>query len=325
MTTKNLLLAAATLVAAPAFAQEDTTATEGHHAVSLTLGTNGADVKLIDTRDSTQIVEGYDTLRLETKRKHITILFEPKPMSSADSLPSLLKELRRKRRSAFTHWGGMDLGLNSFIATDGRFGDGPETNGLALNNWRSRFLAFNVAEWKVEFGSHHAGLLTGLGVEFRNYHFADNTVLTDVADTTWGVPVTDPDFTKNKLRQIGLRVPLMLEFNTKRAPMPTTIEEAVAQRKNGFSNKNNFHLAFGVVGSWYFDTMYKQKYNDEGNEKKLRSKDDFNLLPYNLAATVRIGFGDLTLFAEYSLTTLFKDGGSPELVPVAIGVQLLDF
>ncbi|MEO8066520.1 MAG: hypothetical protein ABI599_02380 [Flavobacteriales bacterium] len=325
MNTKNILLAAAILVAAPAFAQVDTTTTDGHHAVNLTLGSNGADVKLLDLRDSSQVESGYDTLRLETRRKHITILLAPKPMASEDSLPQLLKDLRRQRRNAYSHWGGMDLGFNSFIATDGRIGDGPKTNGLALNSWRSRFIAFNLAEWKIEFGSHHAGLLTGLGIEFRNYHFADNTVLTDVADTTFGAPVAEPDFTKNKLRQIGFRVPVMLEFNTKRAPLPTTLAEAVAMRSEGFSTKGNVHLAFGVVGSLYFDTMYKQKFSDEGSDKKVRSKDNYNLLPYNVAATVRLGVGGLTLFAEYSLTTLFEEGGSPELVPVTIGIQLLDF
>ena len=325
MITKHILLATIILAAAPVFAQEDTSKTEGHHRLEMRLGPNGAHADVIDLRDSSQVGEGYDTLRMETKRKFITVLIEPKPLAKEDSLPHLLKQLRNQRRNTFTHWGGMDLGLNNFITTTGRFGDGPETNGLALNNWRSRFIAFNLAEWKIEFGSHHAGLLTGLGVEFRNYHFADNTVLTDVADTTFGVPVTEPDFTKNKLRQTGLRVPLLLEFNTKRAPMPTTLEGAIAQRKTGFSNKNNFHLAFGVVGSWYFDTMYKQKYSDEGNERKVRSNDNFNLLPYNLAATARIGFGGLTLFTEYSLTQMFESGGSPELVPVTVGIQLLDF
>lgn len=325
MKTKHILLATIILVAAPAFSQEDTSKTEGHHRLDLKLGPNGASAEVIDLRDSSEVGEGYDTLRLETKRKFITVLLAPKPLAKEDSLPTLLKQLRDQRRHTFTHWGGMDLGFNSFLATDGRIGDGPMTNGLALNNWLSRFLAFNLAEWKIEFGSHHAGLLTGLGIEFRNYHFADNTVLTDVADTTFGAPVTEPDFTKNKLRQTGLRVPLLLEFNTKRAPLPTTLEEAVAQRKDGFSNKNNFHLAFGVVGSWYFDTMYKQKFSDEGNERKVRSNDNFNLLAYNVAATARIGFGSLTLFAEYSLTTLFEDGGSPELVPVTVGIQLLDF
>lgn len=325
MKTKNLLLAATILVAAPAIAQEDTVSTEGHHALELKLSNEGLHAQVVDQRDSTTFGNERDTLRLELKRKYITILTEPKPMTSEDSLPTLLKELRRERKYAFTHWDGIDLGLNSFIAEDGRIGDGPKTNGLALNNWRSRYFAINFATWKVDFGSHHAGLYTGLGVEFRNYHFADNTVLTDVADTTFGMPVTEPDFQKNKLRQIGLRVPLMLEFNTKRAPMPTTLEEAVKRDNMGFSKKGNVHLAFGLVGSLYFDTMYKQKYTDEGSDRKVRDKNDFNLLPYNVAAAVRLGVGGLTLFAEYSLTTLFEEGGSPELVPVTVGVQLMSF
>jgi hypothetical protein len=46
-----------------------------------------------------------------------------------------------------------------------------------------------------------------------------------------------PEFRKNKLRQIGLRVPLMLEFNTKRAKLPTNAEELAAKPDWSFSRK----------------------------------------------------------------------------------------
>ena len=72
-------------------------------------------------------------------------------------------------------------------------------------------------EQKLEFGSHHAGLVTGLGLEFANYHLKNNVLLAYDRDSIYGVPMESPDYRKNKLRQMGLRVPLMLEFNTKRA------------------------------------------------------------------------------------------------------------
>jgi hypothetical protein len=144
-------------------------------------------------------------------------------------------------------------------------------------------------------------------------------------DSTWAVPMEKPVLDKNKLRQIGLRMPLMLEFNTKRAKLPASAEELAKKPGWSFSRKDNFHLAFGVVGSWYFDTMYKQKYKEGGERVKQRSKDDYNLLPYRLSARAQIGFGSLNLFAEYGLTPLFEEDTAPTLTPLNIGLTLVGF
>jgi hypothetical protein len=34
----------------------------------------------------------------------------------------------------FTYWAGLELGVNTFIAADGRVGDGPESGPVPLNN-----------------------------------------------------------------------------------------------------------------------------------------------------------------------------------------------
>ncbi len=197
---------------------------------------------------------------------------------------------------------------------------------MALEDANSRFFALNMWEQKIDFGSHHVGLFTGLGLEFVNYRLSNNVQLAYNNDSVFGVQVISPEYRKNKLREIGLRVPLMLEFNTKRAPLPTEAQLRDGSWKgNDFSRKNNFHVAVGVVGSWYFDTMYKVKYRVEGETEKDRSKGDFNLLKYRLAARAQIGWGGLNLFAEYSLTPLFEEGTGPELIPVNAGIALVGF
>ena len=139
---------------------------------------------------------------------------------------------------------------------------------MQIDNSKSRFFAINFMEQKIEFGSHHVGLLTGLGLEWCNYRLKNNDMLAYNADSVYGVPVESPEFRKNKLRQTGLRMPLMLEFNTKRAKMPTREEVLAASKdttlvlkkgENGpcdFNNRTNFHIAVGGVGSWYFESMY---------------------------------------------------------------------
>jgi hypothetical protein len=95
--------------------------------------------------------------------------------------------------------------------------------------------------------------------------------------------------------------------------------------KKGFSRKGNFHFALGVVGSWYFDHMYKQKYRADGDLHQERDKGDYNLLPYRVAARAQIGVGGLNLFAEYGLTPLFKEGSGPALTPLTVGLTLIGF
>jgi len=38
-----------------------------------------------------------------------------------------------------------------------------------------------------------------------------------------------------------------------------------------------------------------------------------------------VGDGALTLFAEYSLTPLFREGQGPDLTPVTVGITLVGF
>ncbi len=305
----------------------DSTARTNHHELQLMATPTGMKVQVRDTNDPDND-DGKDTIVLELKHKTIRIISTRKLSSvlSANKEEDL-RDARRKRRNVFTYWSGLELGINTFIAGDGRIGDGPKAGPFLLNSLRSRWFAINFMEQKYEFGSHKAGFFWGLGLEFTGYHLSENVRLNYNSDSTWAVPVTDVDFTKNKLRQIGLRLPLMFEFNTKRADLPTTDEEWNKYRKcdGCFTRKGNIHVAVGVVGSWYFDYMYKQKFERDGEDMKVRDNGTYNFLPYRVAARAQIGVGGLNLFAEYGLTPIFKEGTAPKLTPLNIGLTIVGF
>ncbi|MBP9079719.1 MAG: hypothetical protein KBF80_05665 [Flavobacteriales bacterium] len=294
------------------------------HTLSVTAGTNGLKVK-VENADTNYAQKG-DTIRITSKRKLIRIITTPRTgLDTTKTFEEKLADLKRERRNLFCHWVGLEFGINSFVTTDGRIGDGPESGPLQLNNARSRFFAMNFWERKIEFGTNHMGLFTGIGIEFNSYKLSENNTIQFDGDSTWAVAMDSPDLRKNKLRQIGLRVPLMLEFNTNRAKLPANEEELNAKPDWSFSRKHNFHLAAGVVGSWLFDTMYKQKYTEDGHMVKQRSKDHFNLLPYRVAARAQIGYGPLNLFAEYALTPMFEEGTAPDLRALNVGVTVVGF
>ncbi|MBK8615216.1 MAG: hypothetical protein IPN85_17535 [Flavobacteriales bacterium] len=324
---KTLILTTALLLAGGLSAQTDSTKAETPQQ-TLSVGyssSKGAGVR-VGSADKDKH-DGQDTIRLELKHKLLTILVTPLDTAlQGDTLKDRIDELRTERRNLFTYWSGLDIGLNNWVGADGSTDLDKKDEFMQLEAGRSRFFAINFMEQKIEFGGHRAGLLTGLGLEFTSYHLENNVKLAYNSDSVFAIPVTDVTFSKNKLRQTGLRVPLMFEFNTKKAPLPTTAEEVRALAKaGGYSRKGNFHIAVGVVGSWYFDTMYKQKYRQYGDDQKDRSSGDLQLLPYRAAASVRIGWGGLNLFGEYALTPLFKDGKGPELTPFNVGLTIIGF
>lgn len=308
-------------------AQNDTIPSGREHAIEMGVVPGQGLKAQVVPLDSGKRVEtnGYDTIRLEMKRKIITILTEPRTdITLEDSINDRLKELRRQRRNKFTYWSGIDVGLNSYVGPDGSMELDSASEFMELETWGSRFVSINFMEQKIEFGSHHAGLLLGLGLEWRNYLLTNNVALGYDNDSTYAVKVDEPAYKKNKLRQAGLRVPVLLEFNTKKAPIPTA-DELRTGRVEDYDRKGNFHIAFGVIGTWHFETMYKTKYSQDGESMKDRSNGSYNLRPLSAMATVRIGYGGLNLFAEYGLTSLFEEGKGPELTPVNVGLTLIGF
>jgi hypothetical protein len=101
-----------------------------------------------------------------------------------------------------------------------------------------------------------------------------------------------------------LKVPLLLQINTSNDP-----------------NKN-VHLAVGVIGGWNIGTMLKTKYTDQGADHKMVQKSNFNATPFTADLTVRVGYRNFGVFANYSLTPLFKTDRGPSVYSNSIGVSL---
>jgi hypothetical protein len=104
-----------------------------------------------------------------------------------------------------------------------------------------------------------------------------------------------------------LTAPLLLEFNTHRNP------------------SKSLHFAAGVVGGYRLGSRNVQVVEVFGRRARNSTRDDFNINPFNLSATARFGYGDLTFFATYSLTELFVTGRGPELYPFTAGIRLIGF
>jgi hypothetical protein len=218
-------------------------------------------------------------------------------------------KLKRNRKNNFNgHWAGFDLGINGYLTPDNDFNLKPEDNYLDLRMEKSINVKLNFFEQNFTLVRDHLGLVTGLGWEFNNYRFKDNVVLLENSD---GVLYQDidniqnRDYSKSKLVVNYLNVPLMLEFQT-----------------NKFSKPNSFHISAGMMFGLKVGSHTKMVY-DSGNKQKERNF--ASLSPFKYDATVRLGWGVINLYADYSLGTMFKKDKGPELYPFALGITVGNF
>lgn len=209
-----------------------------------------------------------------------------------------------KPRDKFKYWEGIDIGLNGYMTPSNSLSVPSGSSFLELDYARSRSIAWNMGQLNIPIAKHYVQLVTGFGLEWNSYAFRNNWSLNPNAAN---VTATEEniDFSKNKLKTTWVNVPLLLEFNT------------------GKNEDKSFHLAVGVTGGYnLFRNRLKQEFNDEGNSVKRKVKDDFNVNPFRYALTARMGIGHYSIFANYSLSEMFKGNRGPELYPFSAGFTL---
>ncbi len=212
------------------------------------------------------------------------------------------KEERRKNwtGSFNPHWAGLEVGMNLFSQTDYSMYNGEEFFDLVPG--KSLSWNLNFAEWAFKNDHNNFGLVTGLGFTFSDYTFEQPITIAKENGSGIIVPVPlDPNgLKKSKLSMSYFTVPLMLEVKT---PL----------RMGG----SHLYLAGGVIGGLNLGSHTKYKYRND----KEKFKSNYHINPFKYDITGRIGFGDLCVFANYSLAPLFKDGKGPELYPLMIGIS----
>ncbi len=216
----------------------------------------------------------------------------------------------RKKRKFKGHWAGFEFGLNNFTNSNYEIALSDDGKFMELNTNKSWEFALNFMEFNIPLFSRYFGLVTGMGVEWDGYEFKQNIKIQE--DETTGVivgmPVTDYDYKKNKLNVTYLKVPLLFE-----AQIPVNHKD------------HRIFINAGATLSVKARAKLKQIYDVNGNEQKDRAINDFQLNPLNYGLTARIGYRNIRLFANYSLSPLFEKNQGPELYPFSVGISLINF
>ncbi|MDY0254595.1 MAG: outer membrane beta-barrel protein [Tenuifilaceae bacterium] len=272
----------------------------------------------VDTKTVTA-VSGKDTTKIRIGKREIVIV--EKGGTTSIEIPETGdkhtfdsdkdKNFTYKRKARFKgHWAGFEWGFNGLMDADQSINMQGDLKYLELKQGRSWNFNLNFMQYSFGFGTDKVGLVTGLGLEFNNYHFRNPTSI-KVED---GVTVVNNSYaldpnkivTKSKLSTTYFTAPLLLEFQ-----IPT-------------SYKHRIYFSAGVVGGVKIGSNTKVVY--EGTNKgKDKVRDDYNLSPFRYGLTARVGYRKLSLFATYYPVQLFEENKGDEIYPFAIGLRLLSF
>jgi len=148
----------------------------------------------------------------------------------------------------------------------------------------------------------------GPGVGTDNIYFKKTAI--DIATRT-GTTFKNDTITRYKKIKLAtgyLEVPLELRYSTNPVNMNT-----------------GWKFALGVKIGTMLDGKVKSKVDLDATGKggyisKIKDKRNFN--GTRLAATARVGYGNISLFGTYTLTDFFKAGYGPSVKPYSIGLAI---
>lgn len=232
--------------------------------------------------------------------------------SSSDKKDTVATKTRKHHTRNFldkdySYWRGVDVFVNGYLSPSNEISLPSTYSYMDLDYGKSIGFAINVIEKDFHIYKNYVNLVTGFGMEFDMYSLKNQVTLKPTA-TSMAYTVDSISFDKNRLKDMTLNIPLMLAFST-----------------NNDNHNHSFHIALGVIGGYKISSRTKQAYKIDGYEYTVVKKSDYNLNPFRLKSTVRVGYGDFALFANYSLTQLFQANKGPELYPFEVGCSFLFF
>lgn len=184
-----------------------------------------------------------------------------------------------------------------------------EGNGFNTGIFGSKTVNLYYQYDKRLFNSKFS-LHPGIGLGMERYKFNNNKTLS--YDNTGNLTaVLVPGVRKSKLITNYLDIPVELRFST-----------------NPEDPSRSFKVALGFKAGVLLDSYTKVKYKQDGEIKKFKDKQDFNINPFRYGAYFRLGGGNFNFWGYYSLTPLFKPNKGPngvEITNLSFGISLTGF
>lgn len=248
--------------------------------------------------DSTKIKLGPDTeliiVDLSNKKKEVK---QNDEKSDSDK-----KEKTKKYKNS---WSGIDVGVNMLLNPSNQLSF-PNTPYWENEVGRSSSFHFNLFSHKFPILKQYVGIVTGFGFGMNSIGINRDYRLQTNSDSTYAILINDStnNVRVNSLTMGIIEVPLLIEFATKS------------------KREKSFYLSTGVIGGVRVGSSYYMRGKKNNVKYRETVNDDFNISPFQLDATVRLGYGDFGAYASYGLTNLFKSNKAPQMSIFQFGVNL---
>jgi hypothetical protein len=226
--------------------------------------------------------------------------------------PADSKEPVRKGRPDIPGTFVIDFGLSMPFENDPRFNTG-------IWGSRSVNLYYQVDKRiaKSKFSVH-----PGAGLGMERYKFNNNNSFTYKAGPTGPY---------DSLKMVPGSEILGSDADVRKSQLITNYADALVEFR--FSTNPNdparsFKVSLGFKGGLLFDSFTKMKYSQDGETKKIKDKQDFNLNTFRYGVTLRVGAGNFNAFGYYSVSTLFEKGKGPSMNEInnfTVGISLAAF
>ncbi|WP_430812385.1 MULTISPECIES: WG repeat-containing protein [unclassified Carboxylicivirga] len=245
----------------------------------------------------------------EGRTRRLTILGSDIEVTNSEHTSLSVKkraEERFRSRRFKGHYAGVELGFNTLLNHGGSPALAPPNQYMEVNTGRSTTWALNPLQWSIGLNRKgNFGLITGLGIEWNNYHFAHaNTIARESDGSIVEMPITRP-LHKNKLVTTHLNMPLLMEYQ-----FPAR------------GHHRALYISAGAIGGLRLGAHTRVVYDDDELPRKQKQKGSYSLQPFRYGAMVRMGYRAINLYSTYYFSTLFKDSKGPELYPVSIGLSV---
>lgn len=186
------------------------------------------------------------------------------------------------------------FGFSNFMELD--YPDSWVRNHPMMDLNVGKSIEINVGLPRIHFGfgkRHESGIRTGLNFVWNNYTFAEKVTL----KKDGGVLLPDDDITsdkfeKSKLTTFGLRIPLEINI--------------------AFSDL--FSISAGVFGQANLKSYTKVKYPVE-------KQYNMYINPFSYGFSAKLGFSWFSIYADYTMTELFKEDKGPETNVLTVGLS----
>ncbi len=227
------------------------------------------------------------------------------------------RKARRFSGSKTSFVSAIDFGINNYLE-DGKYPD-DNNQQYTVRPWGSWYVAIMPT-----FQTHIAGKFSldyGGGISWYNFKFQDpRTKLIKGDDGVifdqWDVEL---QASKSKLTVVHLNAHLIPMFDFGYETSTKVYDDGFVQKKTRF-RRNGFRIGAGAYIGTRIDSWQKLVWRSTGQKSKLREKDNFYLNNIRYGARFILGYGEVDIFVNYDMSTLFAENRGPELNAITFGL-----